>query len=208
MNKKFTRNNNDDDEDDMMIFPQRQPLGFTVKSQSSYNFIVHIGEIRDASHYTKVFDMLIEADDDDLVDFVISSPGGDAEGLSMLLEGIRLTNAHVRAILVGECHSAASILAMHVHDVVVTDSASMLCHGCRTGFGGKLVDLDAFTTHSKKVTDKLLRDSYEEFLTDAELHEVLHGRELWLTADDIRERFENRQNYLEEQYSKKTPVEA
>ena len=196
MNKKFTQNN---DEDEDPVFPtQKQPLGFSAKSQSFYNFTVHLSEeIKDASYYTKVFDLMLEAGENDIIDLMIASPGGDLDGLNMLLEGMRLTDAHVRAILIGACHSAASILAMNAHDVVVTDSCTMLVHGVRTGFGGKMVDLDAFTAHSKKVTDKLLRQSYEGFLTPDELKEVIHGRELWLDADEVRERFERRQAYLE-----------
>lgn len=196
MNKRYTKV---DDEDEVMNFPtNKQPLGFSVKSQSFYNFTVHLcEEIKDASYYTKIFDLMLEAGDNDVIDLMIASPGGDLEGLNMLLEGMRLTEAYVRAILIGACHSAASILAMNAHDVVVTDSCTMLVHGVRTGFGGKMVDLDAFTAHSKKVTDKLLRQSYEGFLTPDELKEVIHGRELWLDADEVRERFERRQNYLE-----------
>ena len=202
MNKQYTKV---DDEDEVMNFPtNKQPLGFSVKSQSFYNFTVHLcEEIKDASYYTKIFDLMLEAGDNDVIDLMIASPGGDLEGLNMLLEGMRLTDAHVRAILVGACHSAASILAMNAHDVVVTDSCTMLVHGVRTGFGGKMVDLDAFTAHSKKVTDKLLRQSYEGFLTPDELKEVIHGRELWLDADEVRKRFERRQDYLEG-----TPTEA
>lgn len=205
MNKRHTKV---DDEDEDMVFPShKQPLGFSVKSQSFYNFTVHLSEeIKDASYYTKVFDLLLEVGENDIVDFMIASPGGDLEGLNMLLEGIRLTDAHVRAILVGACHSAASILAMNVHDVIVTDSCTMLVHGVRTGFGGKMVDLDAFTAHSKKVTDKLLRQSYEGFLTTDELKEVIHGRELWLDADEVRDRFERRQAYLEGEISDAVPA--
>lgn len=205
MNKRHTKV---DDEDEDMAFPShKQPLGFSVKSQSFYNFTVHLSEeIKDASYYTKVFDLLLEVGENDIVDFMIASPGGDLEGLNMLLEGIRLTDAHVRAILVGACHSAASILAMNAHDVIVTDSCTMLVHGVRTGFGGKMVDLDAFTAHSKKVTDKLLRQSYEGFLSPDELKEVIHGRELWLDADEVRDRFERRQAYLEGEISDAVPV--
>ena len=197
MNKRYLKNQDDDNED--FINPSiKQPLGFTARSQSFYNFTVHIcEEIKDASYYTKVFDLMLEAGSDDVIDLMIASNGGNLEGLNLLLEGMRLTEAHVRAILLGSCHSAASILALNAHDVIVTDSCEMLVHGVRTGFGGKMVDLDAFTAHSKKVTDKLLTQTYKAFLTDLELHEVIHGRELWLTADDVRERLARRQEYLE-----------
>jgi ATP-dependent protease ClpP protease subunit len=141
-NKTLGRNDSDDD---FTMSMRSEPLGYTVKSQQLNNFSVHItGDIRDAEYYTKIFELCLDAGENDIINFFIASNGGDLDGLNVLLEGIRITDAHVRAILVGACHSAASILAMNVHDVIVTDSCTMLVHGVRTGFGGKMVDLDDY----------------------------------------------------------------
>ena len=116
--------------------------------------------------------------------------------MNVLLEGIRLTDAHVCAILIGPAHSAASILALNCHDIVVTNSATMLTHNIRTGFGGKIADLEAFTNFSRKISNKLIKDTYEAFLNPTELQEVLHGKELWLDSEQIKERLQARMEFL------------
>lgn len=195
MNKK-TMGRNDSD-DDFTMSMRSEPLGYTVKSQQLNNFSVHItGDIRDAEYYTKIFELCLDAGENDIINFFIASNGGDLDGLNVLLEGIRLTDAHVCAILIGPAHSAASILALNCHDIVVTSSATMLTHNIRTGFGGKIADLEAFTNFSRKISNKLIKDTYEAFLNPTELQEVLHGKELWLDAEQIRERLQARMEFL------------
>ena len=74
MNKKFTRNNDEDDE--MFFSPMKGPLGFTVNTRQMHNFSVHINEeIKSPDYYSKIFDMLIDAGEADMVTFFICSPG-------------------------------------------------------------------------------------------------------------------------------------
>lgn len=191
----------DNDDENFILGMSKEPLGFTVKSQSFNNFSVHLfDEVRDAGHYSKVFDMMVDSGENDLIDFFISSNGGDLDGLNILLEGVKLTDSIVRAIIVGSCHSAASIFALNAHEVIVTDSASMLVHNLRTGFGGKMADLEAFTNFSSKMSNKLITSTYEGFLNPQELQEVLRGHELWLDAGQIRERLQRRADFLETKF--------
>ena len=195
MNKKALVRN--DSADDFTMSMRSEPLGYTVKSQQLNNFSVHItGDIRDAEYYTKIFELCLDAGENDIINFFIASNGGDLDGLNVLLEGIRLTDAHVCAILIGPAHSAASILALNCHDIVVTNSATMLTHNIRTGFGGKIADLEAFTNFSRKISNKLIKDTYEAFLNPTELQEVLHGKELWLDSEQIKERLQARMEFL------------
>ena len=189
-----------EDEDFVFGMP-KEPLGYTVKTHQLNNFNVHINEeIKDASYYSKVFELLLDAGENDSVNFFIASNGGDLDGLNILLEGIRLTEAHVCAILVGPAHSAASILALNCHNIIVTESASMLTHNIRTGFGGKIADLEAFTNFSRKISNKLIKETYTAFLEPEELEAVIHGKELWLDAAQIRERLQRRMEFLESKY--------
>lgn len=206
MNKKTLGRN--DSDDDFTMSMRSEPLGYTVKSQQLNNFSVHItGDIRDAEYYTKIFELCLDAGENDIINFFIASNGGDLDGLNVLLEGIRLTDAHVCAILIGPAHSAASILALNCHDIVVTNSATMLTHNIRTGFGGKIADLEAFTNFSRKISNKLIKDTYEAFLNPTELQEVLHGKELWLDSEQIKERLQARMEFLmgEEEPQPKKP---
>lgn len=203
MNKKFSKVNEEDEE---FIFGNpKGPLGFSVKTKQMHNFIVHINEeIKAPDYYSKIFDMLLEAGEEDIVSFFIASPGGRVDGLSVLLEGIRLTEAHTMAVLIGSCDSAASILALNCAEIVITDSAEALVHSCRFGSAGKAADIAAHTTHTLKTTEKLARQTYgNDFLTETELNQMLDGKEFYFDADQLRERLERRSAFIEAEFQAK-----
>lgn len=196
MNRTCQKNNSEDDDSDFLSGDG--VLGFSYKTRSNRSYRVHINtDIYGPSHYTKVFDALLDADEGDIVTFMISSGGGRLDGLSTLLEGIRMTDAYVIGVIVGEASSAASILALNCHEVIVTDSATMLVHNMRTGFGGKIADLEAFTNFSRKTSNKLIQETYKYFLSPEELQDVIHGKELWLDSEQIQERLLARAKALE-----------
>lgn len=181
-----TQRNNEDEE-------PVGTLGFSVKSRSANIFSVFIDEeIKEPSYYSKIFSMLMDASDHDIVDFFIASPGGRIDGLSVILEGIKMTDAHTRAVILSSAHSAASVLALHCDEVIVTDSAEMLVHSCRYGAGGKSADVEAHVLHNKKTSERLIRNTYQGFLSPQELQEMLNGREIYLTAEDIRTRLKDK----------------
>lgn len=194
------------DEDDEMFFsPMRGPLGFTVNTRQMHNFSVHINEeIKSPDYYSKIFDMLIDAGEADMVTFFICSPGGRVDGLNVLLEGIRMTEAHTVAVLLGECHSAASILALNCNEIIVTDSAESLVHSCRFGSSGKAADIAAHTAHTLKTTEKLARETYGQgFLTELELKQMLEGKEFYFDSDQLRERLNRRLEYMQAEFEAK-----
>lgn len=200
MNKKQLRNNQDEEEFEFLM-NQPRTLGYTVKSRTLNNYSVHItNDIKDPEHYTRVFDMLLNCDEADSVTFFIASYGGRLDGLSVLLEGVRLTDATVTAVLLGDCHSAASILALNCHSVIVTDSATMLCHEVVYGAGGKGSDIYSQVTHTKRTSEQLLTTTYQGFLESSDLDALLNGKQIYLTAEEIRERLEQRDEYLEAKY--------
>lgn len=207
MNKKFTRN---DEDDEMFFSPMKGPLGFTINTRQMHNFSVHINEeIKSPDYYSKIFDMLIDAGEADMVTFFIASPGGRVDGLNVLLEGIRMTEAHTVAVLIGECHSAASILALNCNEIIVSDSAESLVHSCRFGSSGKAADIAAHTAHTLKTTEKLARETYGNgFLTEVELNQMLDGKEFYFDADQLRERLIRRQEYLEAEFEAKQNLET
>ena len=194
-----TRSRPQQDDDDDFIFPNgKAPLGYTVRSRQMHNFSVHINEeIKSPEYYSKIFDLLLDAGENDMVSFFICSPGGRIDGLNVLLEGIRMTDAHTVAVLLGDTHSAASILALNCDEVVVTDSAESLVHSCRFGASGKAADIAAQTAHTLKITEKLARETYSGFLSQVELQQMLDGKEFYFDADQIRERLVKRIKYLE-----------
>ena len=203
MNKKYNKSDLDEIHEDevIMLGAGNQQLGFITDVQKSYSHRVFLyDEIKEPMHYEKVFNLLISASEHDHIAFFVSSGGGSVAGLRVLLEGLRLTEAFTTAIIVGDAHSSASVFALSCNETVVADAAEMLVHCARNGFYSKQSDLESYVSHSKKTIEKMFRTAYVAFLTDDEITKVLGGFEMWLDADEIRERLAQRDDYLEAKF--------
>lgn len=222
MNNKRIREDDMDDEDFLPV----NKLGYSVKSMQINNFRVQLNEaVMDAAYYSKVFEMMLDAGENDQITFFVSSGGGRVDGLNVLLEGTRLTDAYTTAVLVGSAHSAASIFALNCDEVIVTDSADMLCHEVTYGIGGKGSDVYSHVLHTKRTSDKLLAETYSGFLDEKQLSALFAGTQIYLTAEEIRECLARKISYMEAKFQaeqqaleappepkparkRKTPVEA
>ena len=197
MNNRKIREDDLDDED----FTTGNKLGYSVKSMQINNFRVQLNEaVMDASYYSKVFEMMLDAGENDHITFFISSGGGRVDGLNVLLEGTRLTDAYTTAVLVGSAHSAASIFALNCDEVIVTDSADMLCHEVTYGIGGKGSDVYSHVLHTKRTSEKLLNETYSGFLDEKELASLFAGTQIYLTAEEIRERLVRKAEVMEQKF--------
>ena len=125
-----------------------------------------------------------------------------------IIEAIKATNANVRAILTGEVHSAASIIALNCQEIVVTDSAHMLVHNASYGVGGTAGNIKSHVDFSHKMIDKMLTSTYGGFLTPAELLDVKKGVEYWFDSDEIGERLLARKKFMEKKVVVKKPTKS
>jgi len=189
---------NDDDEDFQEFRTNSKKLGYTVRTIKINDFRVKLDEyIVEPSYYSDIFDLMMDASEHDQITFFIASGGGRMDGLSVLLEGLRLTNARTTAVLLSDAHSSASIFALNCDDIIVTDSAHMLCHEVTYGYEGKGSDVYSHVAHIKKITEKVIRETYEGFLDESEIDRLLAGKQVYLDADEIRRYLERRDDYFE-----------
>lgn len=190
MNKKIKRAMDEDLED---FIGDTARLGYSVKSQVANQYSVYLTEdFVSPSYYTNVFNMMLDASELDTITFFISSNGGRADGLILLLEGLTVTDAHTQAVIVGDAHSAASIFAMHCDSVHVGDNASMLTHYVSFGAVGKGADVVAKVAHTSKTSEKLIRSAYTGFLTEDEIKDMIKGTEYWFDSEEIITRLQNK----------------
>ena len=196
MNKK-TRSSHDEDLDDFDI-KDAKLLGYYVNSRVLNEYTVYINEpVTSPVYYTNVVNMLRLATEQDRVLYMVNSPGGHLDGLVSLLDGTTNTAAYTVAYLQGNTDSAASILALHCDEVVVGDYATMLCHNVTYGIGGKGADIVAHVQHMTKSAEKLIRETYTGFFDEADIVEILNGKQIYLDADEIKERLAKRNAYYE-----------
>lgn len=150
------------------------------------------GEITHSADYRDLISILFDAESEDVIRIFIDSAGGDLDTAMIIVEGIKATNAHVIAIIIGACHSAASIISLYCHEVIVLDNAYSMIHTASFGTIGNTGNLKSHTTFMIKKIENVLEQTYEGFLTPEELTQIKQGAELWFDAPEIRERLKRR----------------
>jgi len=160
------------------------------------------GDIEEPSEYRELLSILFNAGEEDSINLFINSNGGHLDTALAVVEGLKNTNAHVVAVLIGACHSAASIISMYCHEVAVLDSAYSMIHTANYGTAGNTGNVKAHTEFTTRQVEKLLNDTYEGFLTKEELARVKSGVELWFDAEEIRKRMEHRIKFLQQKMKK------
>lgn len=192
----MTKLNQFDEETQLQINKQ---LEFYTEQVSSIAMTVHIDEeIREPSYYRQVVQGISNLSEGDQLTFNISSPGGRLDGLEVVLSAIDNTEAVTIANIAGQAHSAASILALRCNMIYVSPHASMLVHFVNFGAGGASNHVLKQAEHTKKVSEKLFRDTYYGFLTEEEINKCIEDDyQLWLDSEQVVERLQRRQEILE-----------
>lgn len=158
--------------------------------------------IDEPQEYRELIALLFNAGEGDTVSIYINSEGGHLDTALAIVEGLKATHANTTAILIGACHSAASIIAMYCHDVCVLDGAYSMVHTASFGSHGNTSNVRSHTEFTVRQVEKLLNDTYEGFLTKEELQKVKTGVELWFDADQIRKRMLGRAKFVKKMNKK------
>lgn len=186
----------------------QQPSMIRTQTQPMHLHTVFFDRpIGEPAEYRSLIHALDTASEFDQFDFKINSPGGRMDATMSIIEAIRNTDATVRAIVTGECHSAASIIALNCHQVMVTESGHSLIHTASYGTGGNShmvkSHVDFYTRH---ITNMINR-TYEGFLSPEEIADVGRGVEIWIDSEDFIQRLKARAAHLEAKNSAKV-IEA
>lgn len=184
-------------EEDDMPFNRPNRLSYTKRAIPITNLSFHIDEdVVEPVYYRDVVEEMEHLGELDTVQIRINSGGGSLSGLVSLLEAIRHTDASVMAVITGNCHSAASILALSCDQVMVSPFATMMVHNVSYGVAGKDADILGHVVHISDYSQKLVNQIYSGFLTEKEIQEVIDGKEFWFQADEIQERLERKGKYM------------
>lgn len=171
-----------------------QYMNATQRTSTHYDVFLD-GPIEEPSCYRELIANLFNADENDTFSIFINSGGGHMDTALAIVEALKGTRANVTAVLIGACHSAASIITMYCDQVAVTDSAYSMVHTASFGSQGNTGNVKAHTEFTVRMVERLLNETYEGFLTKEELARVKSGVELWFDAEQIRERMEQRTKY-------------
>ena len=183
---------------ELLSIEQPETTAGMIKTQKQEMYVHQVfldEDIGPPSKYRDLISMLYSSSEMDTFNLLINSGGGEAAAAGSIIEAINCTEAHVRAVLLGDCHSAASMIALNCDEVIVLESSTMMIHTCTFGTAGNTHLVKGHVDFSAKIINNLLDRTYEGFLTNDELETVKKGQEIWLDCNDIEKRLESRFEY-------------
>jgi ATP-dependent protease ClpP protease subunit len=170
------------------------------------------GEIESSENYISWFDTIRHAGENDVVKIYVNSPGGDIFTAIQFMRALQETSASVVVSVEGLCASAATMIMLCADSYEVSEHTMFMFHnysGGTFGKGGEMLDQ---LKHERAWSEKLLRDGYKYFLTDAEITSMLDNKDIWMDGDEVIKRLKARKEKLEaeekaeEKKAKKQPT--
>lgn len=194
--KNFITNSKNEDEDEsdgdnIRLYSNHLPYFESTKTNRSIKIFLD-ESIREPKYYRTVLQGIDSLNEGDLVIININSYGGHLDGAIALINAIENTEADVHVIIEGIAASAASLIALAAPSISVSPYATMMVHSATFGAFGKQSDVISHASFVDKQVRNLMGSVYKDFLSDKELEEVIMGKELWFTSEEIVLRLEKR----------------
>jgi ATP-dependent protease ClpP protease subunit len=150
------------------------------------------GEIKPAEEYVEWFQILRAAGETDVIFIRINSEGGDLFSALQLVRAIQESNATVVCSVEGICMSAATLIFLSGDRFELSDHTMFMFHNYSSGAIGKGGEMYDQITHFRSWSEKLFTSFYKDFLTPEEIKSMLDNKDIWLDAEEVAKRLENR----------------
>lgn len=178
------------DKDEKLIKHYKQTIAVNI-----HHFYI-IDEIGESDEYLDLINVLKTAEQQDTIFVYLNTPGGNLFTAIQIMSAIRNTAATVVTCLEGEVCSAGTMLFLCGHKQIVNPNCSFMIHNYSAGIGGKGHEIASHVAFRNEYSRKLMNDIYVNFLTTKEIEEVLDGKDIWLSSDQVIERLEKKDSLM------------
>jgi ATP-dependent protease ClpP protease subunit len=157
-----------------------------------------VGEIKRADEYIDWFDIIRNAGKNDVVNIHINSYGGDLFTAIQMIRVLGECEGTVICSVEGACMSAATMVFLCADGFEVSGHSMFMFHNYSGGTIGKGGEMYDNIVHERKWSEKLLREIYNNFLTEDEIVSVLNNKDIWMDGDEVIERLESMKEKVNE----------
>ncbi len=161
-----------------------------VRQNHSNDYIIRLArEISEPDDFADEFQLLAGVGPNDQIKLQIVSGGGSVNTCHMIIKAMQESEAKIIGWIGPTCASAAGAIALACDEWEVDEMSSLMVHtGSFSPGWGKSQDVVAAATHQDKMVTKFIRMTYTGFLTEAEILQVIDGKEFWFEGDELCER--------------------
>lgn len=171
-------------------------VSYTPSSNGKYNIFLY-GDIEDARQFQDAIEAMNDAGEDDLVVIHLSTNGGSTDATDTFISAMRRCRARVVVEASGGVHSAGTIILMNAPEYRLSENFNALIHNGSFGaWGAKSSDTKTQFEFQAEYMDRLAWSTYQGFLTDDEIEELIAGRDFWMGPEEWVDRWKRRQEFL------------
>ena len=161
--------------------------------QERHDWRVYITELDDdPKNHIEAIDMIRTAEEEDVVEIMLTSPGGRCDIADMYVSAIADSKAKIITRAIGECCSAATTIFLAGDERVCDNGCYFMFHNVQFGIGGDSANVFAKSKFYERLFKEKSYGVMSEVLTAEELDELFdRAGEVYLTADEMRQRLQN-----------------
>lgn len=165
---------------------------FTDRPISKVHKFYLSGDIKSPSEYIPWFETIRNSSENDVVVIHINSYGGDLFTAIQFMRVIAESKANIVASVEGACMSAATIIFLSAKHWEISNHSMFMFHNYSSGSFGKGGEMYDNIMHERTWSQKLWKDVYSGFLTDAEISAILNNKDIWMSGEEVTKRLENK----------------
>lgn len=172
--------------------PNKQKERFSTRAAANVHEFYLCGTIEPADEYIEWFDTIRHCSSNDVVKIYINSYGGDIFTAIQILRVLEESAGTILVSIEGACMSAATMIFMAADSIEVSQHSMFMFHnysGGAIGKGGEMLDQ---LQHERAWSEKLLRSTYENFLTTKEIESILNNKDIWMDGEEVIKRLKNK----------------
>lgn len=174
----------------------RENNSFVGKPTASVHKFYLSGEIGNPESYISWFETIRNAGENDMIYIHINSEGGNLFTAIQFLRILGETRGTVVASVEGLCMSAATIIFMAAKHHQITEHSIFMFHNYSTTVNGKGGEMFDQIVHFRNWGEIMMRDVYNDFLTNEEIASILEGKDMYMMTKDVASRLEKRNEAL------------
>ena len=177
--------------DGLVLESEKPKLLITARQKVSTEYDVSIRDAIDSNDYfADLIELLRTATQEDVFNLYFSTDGGMLDATQELLAAMSVTEALVVGHLTNKAISAGSIIFLNCHQWQVYAGSHMMVHQMSYSAGGGNQNVKGQVDFYASMNEKLVKNAYTGFLTEAEIESVLHGKDVYIEDVDVAERLE------------------
>lgn len=134
-------------------------------------------------------EILVETPSEDVINLLITSPGGDMAACFALIDVIKGSKIPIRTIAIGEAASAALCILMAGHQRVATNYTSLMSHAFSTGTEGHYHELKNAASQFDVYFNKMVSLYHESTGIEPDVikNTLLPILDKWMTAEEAKQ---------------------